>query len=72
VLGEADSFTDVEHGRFVAFAFADDDGAVHFDLVHGLAHSFDGDLVGFVAITEAHGAGGSDGSIFDYAQKFKA
>src|SRR5208283_4991844 len=61
VLGEADFFADVEHGRFVAFAFADGDGAVHFHLVHGFAHGFDGDFVGFVAIAKSHGAGGSDG-----------
>jgi len=53
-------------------AFADDNGAVHLDLVHGFAHGFDGDLVGFVAIAEAHGAGGRNGPIFNYAQKFKA
>jgi len=40
--GEADLFADVEHGRFVALAFPDDDGAVHLHLIHGLAHGFDG------------------------------
>jgi hypothetical protein len=72
VLGEANFFADVEHGCFVAFAFADDDGAIHFELIHCFAHGFDGDFVGFVAIAETHGAGGGDGGIFDYAQEFKA
>src|SRR5882672_3002274 len=31
VRGETDFFADVEHGRFIAFAFADDDGAVHLE-----------------------------------------
>src|SRR6202007_3416275 len=38
VRGEADSFADVKHRSFVAFAFADDDGAVHLHRVHGFAH----------------------------------
>ena len=69
---EADSFADVQHGRFIAFALADDDDAVHLESVHCFAHGFDGDFVGFVAITEAHGAGGGDGGVFDYTQKFQA
>jgi len=71
VGGEADFFADVKHRRFVALAFTDDDDAVHLERVHGLAHGFDGDFVGFVAITEAHGAGGGDGGVFYDAQKFE-
>ena len=72
VRGEAHFFADVKHGRFVALAFANDDDAVHLEPVHCFAHGFDGDFVGFVAITEAHGAGGGDGGVFDYTQKFQA
>ena len=71
VCGEADFFADVKHGSFVAFAFTDDDDAVHLQGVHGFAHGFDGDFVGFVTITETHGAGGGDGGVFDDAQKFE-
>ena len=70
--GEADLFADVEHGRFVALAFPDDDGAVHLHLIHGLAHGFDGHFIGFGAITTAHGAGGGDSGIFNNTQKFQA
>ena len=69
---EADFFADVQHRRFIAFAFTNDDDAVHLKRVHGFAHGFDSDFVGFVAVTEAHGTGGGDGSVFDYAQKFQA
>src|SRR5215469_7734485 len=69
---EADFFADVEHGGFVALAFADDDGAVHLDFVHRRAHGLDGDFVSFVAVAEAHGAGGRDRSVFDDAQKIEA
>ena len=70
--GEAHFFADVKHGRFVAFTFTDNDDAVHLESVHGFAHGFDGDFVGFVAVAEAHGASGGDGGVFDYAQKFQA
>ena len=67
----ADLFSDVEHGGVVAFAFADDDGAVH-RTVSICAHGFDGGVVGLVAVTQAHGAGGSDRGVFNDAQKFQA
>ena len=72
VRGESDFFADVQHGRFVALAFADDDGAVHLHRVHGLAHGFHGDFVGFVAVTKTHGARRGDRGGFDYAEKFEA
>jgi hypothetical protein len=72
VRGEADSFANVKHGSFVAFAFADNDDAVHLERVHRFPHGFDGDFVGFVAIAEAHGACCGDGGVFDDAQEFKA
>ncbi len=71
VLRGADSFADKKHGRFVAFALADDDGAVHGHFVHHAAHGADGGLVGHVAIAAAHGLGGFDGRLFDDAQKFQ-
>src|ERR1700686_5314970 len=67
VGGQADFLADVQHGSFVALAFADDDGAVHLYGVHGFAHGFHGDFIGFVAVAETHGARGGDGGRFDDA-----
>ena len=69
--GKSDLFADVQHGGFIAFAFSDDDGAVHFHLVHGFTHGLDGDFVGFFAIAKPHGARGGNRSIFDHAQEFQ-
>ena len=65
----ADFLADVEHGSFVALAFADDDGAAHGDGVHGLPHRLGGHLIGELAFALAHGVGGGDGRHFDHAQK---
>jgi hypothetical protein len=65
----ADFLADVEHGRLVALAFADHDGAAHGNGVHGLTHGLGGDLVAKLALALSHGAGRSDGSHFHHAQK---
>ena len=67
----ADFLADVEHGRFIALAFADDDGAAHGDGVHGLAHGFGGDLVGERTVALSHGARRGDGGFFDDAQELE-
>ena len=67
----ADFFADVEHGRFVALAFADDDLAAHRHGVHDLAHGFDGDVVGVLALALSHGLRRSDRRRFDDAQELK-
>jgi hypothetical protein len=72
VRGQPHFFPDIEHGRFVAFALADDDGAVHLHRVHGLAHGFHRNLVGLVAVAKSHGARGGDSSVLHHAQKFQA
>src|SRR6266404_1504290 len=72
VGSQANLFADVKHGSFVAFAFADDDGAVHLHGVHRFAHGLDGDFVSLVAVAESHGARGSDGAVLDHAQEFQA
>ncbi len=46
----ADGFADVEHGRLVALALADDDGAAHVNEPEGVAHRFSGGAVGAVPI----------------------
>ena len=68
----ADLFADEQHRRLVAFAFADDDGAVHGHLVHHLAHGLDGHVVGPVTIALSHGAGAGDGRLLDHAQQLQA
>ena len=67
----ADSLADVEHRRIVAFAFADDDGAVDRDGVHDLAHRLDGDLIGLVTVALPHGVGARDRRLLDDAQEFE-
>jgi hypothetical protein len=61
----SDLLADIEHGRFVAFAFADDDGALHGNGVHGGAHGFGGNFVSTLAVAKAHGFGGSDCRVLD-------
>ncbi len=72
VGGEAHLFADVKHGGFVAFPFADDDGAIHLHRVHCLAHGFHGHFVRLVAVAESHGAGRGNRAVLDHAQKFQA
>ena len=50
----ADLLADVEHGRLVALALADDDGAADLRLLHGAAHRLDGGVVGAVAVATSH------------------
>ena len=69
--GRADFFADEEHWRFVAFAFADDDGAVHADAIHGAAKCFHGHLIGLAPIAEAHGAGRRNRSSLYNTQKLQ-
>ena len=69
--GAADLLSDVEHGSVVALAFADDDGAVHRDRVHGLAHGLGRDLIAQMAVALAHGARRFDGGVFHHAQELQ-
>ena len=67
----ADLLADEQHRRFVALAFADDDGAVDRHGVHHAAHRLDGDLVGLVPIALPHRVGAGNGRLFDDPQKFE-
>src|SRR5690606_28091992 len=53
-------FADIEHRRFVALAFADDDAALHRHGVERRAHGVDGGLVGGLLIAPAGQLGGRD------------
>ena len=57
----ADLLADVEHGRLVPLALTDHDRAVDVDALHLLAHRLDRHLVGVLAVSLAHGAGGGHG-----------
>ena len=69
LLRQADLLADVEHRRFVALAFADDDRAVDRHGVHLAAHRLDGHLVGAVAIALAHGVRAGNGGLFGDAEE---
>ena len=69
LLCEADLFTDVEHRRFVALAFADHDRAVDRHGIHLATHRFDRDLIGAVAVALAHGVRAGDRGLFGNAEE---
>src|SRR5258708_18345059 len=72
VGSQANLFADVKHGSFVAFAFADDDGAVHLHGVHRFAHGLDGDFVSLVAGDAAPPAPRGAQATLDHALQFHA
>src|SRR5690606_37922667 len=59
-----DTFADVEHGRLVAFAFADDDLAVDVELVQDPPHGVDTCLVDEIGVALARYPAGRDGRLF--------
>ena len=66
-LPRADLLADVEHRRFIALAFADDDLAIDVQLVQGVTHRVDGGLVGgHLVATPQHRPRG-DGGGFGHA-----
>src|SRR5262249_41359861 len=71
-VAATDSFADVQHWRFVALALANDNLGAHRDGGHYVAHCFDGDLIGVLAITLTHSAGSGYGGGFDYSQEVQA
>ena len=54
----ADLLADEEHGRLVALALADHDGAVDGEAVERPAHGVDGGLVGGLLVAASHQLGG--------------
>ena len=70
-LRAANFFPDEQHWRFVALAFADDDGAIEIELVERVAHRFDSGGIGGLFITAANQLGTGDGGIFGDAYHFK-
>jgi hypothetical protein len=59
---------DEEHGRLVALALADDDGAFDRGGVQAAAHFLDRGAVRDFGVTHAHGARGRDGGVLHHAQ----
>ena len=70
-VDESDLLADVQHRRFVALAFADDDGAVDRHRVHHTAHRLDGDLVRAVPIALTHRVRARDRRLFDDAEEIE-
>ncbi len=52
---------DIQHGRLIAFAFADHDGARHLHAFKRVAHGLHGGLVSGFRVALAHGASRGDG-----------
>ena len=67
----ANFLTDKEHGRFIALAFADNDGSVHVKLVKRFAHSFYSGGIGGFFIPAPDELRSCDGSGFGDAHHFK-
>src|SRR6266566_3406055 len=65
-------FADIQHGRLIALALADDDGPVDLHRIHRLAHGFDRHFIRFVAVAKSHRACRRDRGILDHAQKIQA
>ena len=71
LLRQADFFANVEHGRFIALALTDHNGAVDGHRVHLAAHRLDRNLVGAMAIALSHGVGAGDGGLFGDAKELE-
>ena len=68
----ADLLADIEHRRFVALAFADDDGAVDGKIVERVAHGFDGGVVGGAFVAAADLARRLNGGRFRDTHRFES
>ena len=66
-----DVLADVQHRRFVFFAFADDDDAVDVDFTQHAAHRIDRGLVDGVLIAAPDEFAGDDGRRLRRPQKFE-
>jgi hypothetical protein len=63
-FGDAHQLADMQHGRLIALALADDDPAGNGDLVERAAHGLYGGVIGSAGIALAHGVGGRHGRRF--------
>src|ERR1700752_1625277 len=64
-------FANVEHRRFVTFAFANHHAPAHGHSVHYFPHCFDSYVIRKLSITLTHGSGGSYCRGFGYAQEIQ-
>src|SRR5687767_558706 len=62
---------DVEHRRFVAFAFANHDAPAHRHRLHHFTHRLDGDLIRVFSVALAHRARRGDCRRLTYAQEIE-
>jgi len=61
----AHPLADVQHGRLVALALADHDGAIDRNGIERPPHRFHGGMVGPIRIAHAHGARRRNGCVFN-------
>src|SRR5436309_3234623 len=64
-------FTDVQHWRFVTFAFSNNYAPAHRYGIHDLTHGLDSNLIGVFAIALAHCARGSNRRCLSHSQKIQ-
>jgi hypothetical protein len=67
----ADALADVQHRRFVALAFANDNRSVNRHMVQHPAHRLDRHLIRLVPVALPHRLGARDRRLFDDAQEFE-
>ena len=72
VRGQPHLLSDVQHRRFIAFAFADHDGAVHLQAVHRFAHRLHRHFIRLVTIAKTHRARCCNCRVFYHSQEFQA
>jgi hypothetical protein len=70
-MGHADPFADVQHRRFVALTFADDDRPVDRNGVHHLSHRLDSHLIGMMAVALSHRVRTGNCRLLDDAKEFQ-
>ncbi len=64
----AHPLADIQHGSFVALAFADHDVSGDGHIFKGAAHGLHGGMIGAGAVALSHGAGGRDGGFLHHAR----
>src|SRR5437870_5725942 len=72
VRPQSDLFTDVQHRRLIALAFANHNRSVDFHRVHRLAHCFHGHFIGMVPVAESHRTSRRNRRVFHHTQKIQA
>ncbi len=70
-IARAHGFADVQHGRLVALALADHDGAAYVDAVERFAHGIDRGLIGGPLVAAANESRRGKGGRFRHARELE-